>query len=172
MEKNIKIDIPEGYEIDKEKSTFTEIVLKEKEKRPETWDEFCKMGFTGKEYTFGAKGFVKTGHIKNDPRHPSDIKYVPDERCAKAFQAMFQLMSLRSAWIGDWSPIYIKENNSESYPIDESRYEKWHIVFDNCWPWVEKGHEKTRALSFPTKKMAEDFLECFRDLISLAYGLI
>ena len=38
--KSIKINIPEGMEIDKEKSTFEEIVFKSKEKQlPKAWEE-------------------------------------------------------------------------------------------------------------------------------------
>ena len=41
--KKLKINIPEGYEIDKEKSTFEEIVFKKVEdplaKLPKTWEE-------------------------------------------------------------------------------------------------------------------------------------
>ena len=36
--KEIKIEVPEGYEIDKEKSTIS-IVLKEKSKLPMSWKE-------------------------------------------------------------------------------------------------------------------------------------
>ena len=46
-EKKLKINIPEGYEIDKEKSTFEEIVFKKVEdplaKLPKTWEEYCKQ---------------------------------------------------------------------------------------------------------------------------------
>lgn len=51
-EKKLKINIPEGYEIDKEKSTFEEIVFKKVEypfsKLPKTWEEYCKYtkGYT------------------------------------------------------------------------------------------------------------------------------
>ena len=41
MEKSIKIDVPKGYEIDKEKSTFERIVFKPiiEEKLPECWED-------------------------------------------------------------------------------------------------------------------------------------
>ena len=45
--KKLKINIPEGYEIDKENSTFEEIVFKKVEdpfaKLPKTWEEYCKQ---------------------------------------------------------------------------------------------------------------------------------
>lgn len=42
--KELKIEVPEGYEIDKEKSTFEKIVFKKiKVELPKTWDEFCEQ---------------------------------------------------------------------------------------------------------------------------------
>ena len=40
--KKLKINIPEGYEVDKELSTFEEIIFKKIEygKLPRTWDEY------------------------------------------------------------------------------------------------------------------------------------
>ena len=35
--KELKITIPEGYEIDKEKSTFEKIVFKKKDTKPRSW---------------------------------------------------------------------------------------------------------------------------------------
>ena len=43
-EKELKIRIPEGYEIDKEKSTFEHIIFKKVNtfaKLPKTWKEYC-----------------------------------------------------------------------------------------------------------------------------------
>ena len=42
MNKELKIDIPEGYEIDKENSTFERIVFKKKYTYPKSWEEFCE----------------------------------------------------------------------------------------------------------------------------------
>ena len=39
--KELKIQIPEGYEIDKEKSTFEKIVFKKKDTNPRSWEEYC-----------------------------------------------------------------------------------------------------------------------------------
>ena len=49
-EKKLKINIPEGYEIDKEKSTFEEIVFKKVE------DPFSKLPKTWKEYKSSSRG--------------------------------------------------------------------------------------------------------------------
>ena len=45
--KKLKVNIPEGYEIDRDNSTFEEIVFKKVEdpfsKLPKTWREYCKQ---------------------------------------------------------------------------------------------------------------------------------
>ena len=44
MEKTIKITPPEGYEVDKEKSTFNEIVFKKLEPNlPMSWEELKEV---------------------------------------------------------------------------------------------------------------------------------
>lgn len=57
--KKLKINIPEGYEIDKEKSTFEEIVFKKVEdpftKLPKNWEEYCEC--TKKMYILLLEGF-------------------------------------------------------------------------------------------------------------------
>lgn len=46
--KEIKITVPEGYEIDKENSTFEKIVFKKKEE-PKTYNEVADLTLRGKE---------------------------------------------------------------------------------------------------------------------------
>jgi hypothetical protein len=41
--KEVKIEIPKGYEIDKELSTFEKIVFKESKGFPKTWEELEKV---------------------------------------------------------------------------------------------------------------------------------
>ena len=43
MEKEIKIQAPEGYEIDKEKSTFENIVFKKKEEKINSWKDLKEI---------------------------------------------------------------------------------------------------------------------------------
>ena len=43
--KELKIQVPEGYEIDKEKSTFEKIVFKKVEKElPKSWEDLYEVG--------------------------------------------------------------------------------------------------------------------------------
>ena len=41
--KELKITIPEGYEIDKDNSTFEKIVFKKKDTKPRSWKEYFEQ---------------------------------------------------------------------------------------------------------------------------------
>lgn len=43
MEKELKIEIPQGYEIDRQKSTFEKIIFKKIPENPKTWKEYCAL---------------------------------------------------------------------------------------------------------------------------------
>lgn len=65
----------------------------------------------------------------------------------------------RKAWIGDWEPI-----KGETY---------WGI-FNNIAVGIctNPFAMSNTAMSFPTKEMAEDFLNCFKDLCETAKILL
>lgn len=159
--KEVKIEIPEGYEIDREKSTFEKIVFKKKEdNRPRSWEEYCN-NFEGQFYYIQddrdniATSFTPSGLIS------AYKNYVPSEELAEAFLAMMQLMSLRQAWIGDWKPDW--SNGEYKYALI---YEEAFDIHVRTAIWVNS------PLSFPTEEMANDFMNCFKDLLNAAKQLI
>ena len=152
-EKSLKINIPEGYEIDKEKSTFEEIVFKKVEdplaKLPKTWKEYCKRtkGYTS-YYGYSING--NTYETKFDGFYN---EFFTKER-VKQYVALGKLLQLRDYWVGDW-----KINSDNIYVI----YKNVIIV-----TMPNSGF----PLTFPTKEMAEEFKNCFEDLIKEAYPLV
>lgn len=162
--KELKIQIPDGYEIDKEKSTFEKIVFKKKKNtKPRSWEEYCKKSKGKSLYSINENGINREIGIDYAFREldPSVKNTLPSKELAEAFLAMMQLMSLRQAWIGDWKPDW----------KDETRL-KWDIIFLQNQVYVDGTFIKSRILSFPTKEMAEDFMNCFRDLLEIAKPLI
>lgn len=158
--KELKIQIPEGYEIDKEKSTFEKIVFKKKENtKPRSWEKYCD-NFKGQFYYIQdnidniATSFTPCGLV-------SEYKnYIPSKELAEAFLAMMQLMSLRQAWIGDWKPCW--NGRTIHYCI---------VCFNNGYT-INGCAQCCHALSFPTKEMAEEFMNYFRDLLEVVKPLI
>lgn len=73
-----------------------------------------------------------------------------------------QLRQLRKAWVGDW------EQPSSNTDIAAIAYN-----IDNKEVVVETGdYWSNMILSFPTLEMAEDFLNCFKDLCEKAKILL
>lgn len=155
--KELKIQIPKGYEIDKEKSTFEKIVFKEKENtKPRSWKEYLELntGFDGCGINWNMDGGVQTTGLHHRGKAIVPTKY------GAPFIAMMQLMSLRQAWIGDWEPDW----NASST--------KYGILNEMNNIMIGLYYSTSKPLSFPTKEMAEDFMNCFRDLLDIAKPLI
>ena len=151
--RKLKINIPEGYEIDKEKSTFEEIVFKKVEdplaKLPKTWEEYCKR----------TKGYISYyGYSINENTYETKFdgfynEFFTKER-VKQYVALGKLLQLRDYWVGDW------KRNSDSV----------YIIYRNLI--MATLHTNDFPLAFPTREMAKEFKNCFEDLIKEAHPLV
>lgn len=103
MEKEIKIQVPEGYEIDKEKSTFERIVFKKK-KAINCWEDLEKISGYG----------ITT---ENDIVHWSELTTIEEnknvflnEKYAKSALALSQISQLLPYYDSniDWNRAAIK----------------------------------------------------------------
>ena len=152
-EKKLKINIPEGYEIDKEKSTFEEIVFKKVEdplaELPKTWEEYCKRTKGCTSY-YGDPIDDNTYEIKFSKFYN---EFSTKER-AKQYIALGKLLQLRDYWVGDW-----KRNSDNIY-----------VIYKNVI--MAAMHNSDFPLTFPTREMAKEFKNCFEDLIKEAYHLV
>ena len=166
--KELKITIPEGQEIDWQESAKQEkIVFKKKENtKPKTWEEYCKQHATTVTNCY----FIDNdSNVRVSAWHPNVLSYrykntLPTKELAEAFLAMMQLMSLRQAWVGDWEPDYYMNMASN-----------WCIEYEpNPGVFSIENHCKTNGggLTFPTREMTEDFMNCFKDLLEIAKPLI
>ena len=98
-ELNVKINIPEGYEIDKEKSTFENIVLK-----PIKIDYafVSKKLFCNKDaYYVTDSGNVTSSLIITSFKEPNNCT---SEKQAEKLLAINQLMNVAKYLNGDWKP--------------------------------------------------------------------
>lgn len=168
--KELKITIPKNHEIDWQESAKQEkIVFKKKDTKPRSWEEYCK-NHKGDYYFISSyeggriKGltFPPNKLVELDPKYSKHT--LPSKELAEAFLAMMQLMSLRQAWIGDWKPNYYMNAASN-----------WGIEYEpNPGVFSIENHCRTNGggLTFPTKEMATDFMNCFKDLLEIAKPLI
>lgn len=155
--KEVKIKIPDNCELVKDGDSY---VVREKQNPPRSWEEFCER-YPVKDtevYIASDSSIVPLTLIDAKVRHNIDKNWCTSKDEAKAFLALMQLRQLRKAWVGDWEQ-----------PIDRN----YGVIYieDNELK-VGVNFSINRTLSFPTEKMAEDFLSCFRDLCETAKNLL
>jgi len=102
--KDLKITAPQGYEIDKDKSTFENIVFKKLNELPKTWENLKQInGFY--TTTMSLINVVLITVIPNRS-NPTGRNVFKTEEQARASLALAQLSQLRdvyrSGWVPDW----------------------------------------------------------------------
>lgn len=161
--KEIKINCPEGFEVDKENSTFECIKFKPiKNKFPKTWEEFCKIHSVRKEeYWISDASNIGTINIIRNRDSVNDKNLLPNKKLAEAMLALCQLIQLRDCYNGNWKPDY--QNTTESKYCITVLIGK---VSTSCFGGTQK------VLAFKTKKLRDQFFENFKDLIEIAKPLL
>lgn len=144
------------YQIDVQKARELG-VLKEKDPRCKSWEEFFKKYDTKKGYYFNSSD-KKLIEIRS-PRGTSEQLTCEE---AIAISAFAKLIKLRRDWIGDWDPDWTKSVGDRKYGIE---------LYKNEF-YVESFSQYSKAFTFPTKEMAIEFLECFRSLFEQCKYLI
>ena len=153
-EKKLKINIPEGYEIDREKSTFEEIVFKKIEdplaKLPKTWEEYCKQTEGYISYFFSSPNSIIKSWFEG-----SYNEFMTEER-VRQYVTLGKLLQLRDYWVKGYSEF--------RYAVYGDRLDGTAIC-----DWRDNINH---PLTFPTREMAQKFVECFKDLMKEAHPLI
>nr|DAY33542.1 MAG TPA: hypothetical protein [Caudoviricetes sp.] len=154
--KEMKIQVPEGYEIDKEKSTFEKIVFKKVENElPKSWEDLGVI-----------RGFYVNAHSEARDfecctNKDSNKNTFPTKKEAEACLALAQLCQLRDRYNDGWKPNW-KDDNQFKWCIDffQDVVRKTAVLFVR------------RTLTFKTEELRDKFLENFRDLIETAKPLL
>lgn len=162
MEKEVKIIPPEGYEIDKEHSTFECIKFKSiKKALPKTWEEFCEVYPIREGETYINSSSALSSLNKGQRRFSVDRNILPSEEMAKAVLALCQLIQLRDCYNDRWEPNW---ENSKEYK--HTIYSKWGTIN------VGMNDVVSRILAFKTAKLRDEFLRNFKNLIEIAKPLL
>lgn len=131
-------------------------LLKEKDNRVRSWDEFNKKYKSNIAY-----GSVDLLGVEKFPGGISSTRNQLTPHEAKALAAFSKLLKLRRDWIGEWEPNW-------SDPSDKFIFYR----LGNDMSIYTSHHSAANGLSFPTQQMASEFLETFRGLIEEAKILI
>ena len=152
----INIDIPKGYEIDEEKSTYKEVVFKKIDDFPKSWEDLKKIK--------GSWIDTDSGLLSNQTLNTSN----PDHRnvfstieIAKAALAVAQLSQLRDRVRNGWEPDW-KDTSEYKYIIYFER--------DEIRTWTNSC--TSMFLSFETEAQRDKFLKYHIDLIEQARPIL
>ena len=158
--KELKIEIPIGYEIDQNNSTFERIVFKKKHAYPKSWEEFCKNTPINEEYYLNQASSIRT--VTLDHRdYEGDKNVCKTKEEAEAFLALIQLKRLWHEYVDNYS-----EKVEYFYYIDR------FSSIDSCDFKVSEVCSRRKYLfKFPSRELALEFLNNFRDLFIKASPL-
>ena len=155
MNKELKIEVPDGYEIDKENSTFERIVFKKKHTYPKSWEEFCENNkITSEEYCIGWDSQVMTSCIKNKD-YDKDRNLCKTKEEAEAFLALMQLKRLWHEYVDNYSG-----------KVDDYYFIDCFTSINGCeFSALHSCSVLSKFLfKFPSKELAQEFLHNFKDL--------
>lgn len=151
--KTFNIEIPKGYEIDKEKSTFETIIFKEIG-LPKTWEDLKVISgfFINGDSSIGVSS-VKGSKINRN--------IFSTYEQAEASLALAQLSQLREVYRNGWEPDLTR--------ADEIKYS---MYFFNDKIIKEMLFNASVFLSFQDAETCDLFLENFKNLILIAKPLM
>lgn len=155
--KEFKIQVPEGYEIDRENSTFEKIVFRKIDNNlPKSWKEFGEV-----EGWFVNNRCEIDYYDEGDSTNDMDKNLFPTEEEAEACVALAQLCQLRDRYNDGWKPDW-NITSETKYVIEVSK----NTIVKNFYG------NRHKILSFKTEELRDEFLENFRDLIKTAKPLL
>lgn len=150
-QKELKIQIPEGYEIDKEKSTFEKIVFKKKEAVVNCWEDLHKV----KGVYISVNSTIHAIGSCEDYANSYNKNVFLNEKYAKSALALAQISQLLPYYDTnvDWNPA------STKYCIDAVNGK---IEINGWW-------KTFHVLAFNTREEAKRFLEHNKQLVKEYY---
>ncbi len=154
--KEFKIQVPEGYEIDRENSTFENIIFRKAERKlSKRWED---LPFVEGWFIDAKCRILETGRLNTQEYNKNTF---PTKEEAEACVALAQLCQLRDIYNEGWKPNW-EDYNETKYCIEfcQGRIETIDRV--NCH----------KILTFKTEDLRDKFLENFKDLIKTAKPLL
>lgn len=150
MNKSLKINIPEGYKIDEEKSTFAEIVFKPIDSL-ETWEDCVKLLKNKDKAFYYITNNSDIENIKMPTLTSENYNLLPSKEIAEKFLILQKLYTCRQAYIGDWKPNWSDKSTPKMCIVNEQGHIESQSRFGS-----------PRIFSFPDITMSNKFLKNFK----------
>jgi hypothetical protein len=150
MNNELIITPPEGFQIDKENSTFEKIVFKKSTTNVKSWHD---LDLQSAWFINRSSEIEFMNSLSNTPQN---YNLLPTEEIAKAMLALCQLTMLRhdarNGWVPDW------ENHENKYT---------YTIILNQTKWGEGSTLSFPELfSFQTEEIRDEFLKNHIDLLN------
>ena len=156
-QKEIKIQVPDEYEIDKEKSTFEKIVFKPIDKYPKSWEET----FLGKPISgfYLRGGGIASYSCKRTSYSDKNVYYSEKQALsALAYAQITQLMAL-PCYNGDWIPNWDDETWKWVITRSSNELKKCSALLEYC------------AIAFKNERACNTFWDKYQELLKQYYQL-
>lgn len=147
----------------KEQRDWTQVKYEKKKELPKTWEEFCKNYPRKKDEAY----FDMCSQIcifSQDYEYRTegtDKNLLPSKQAAEAHLALMQLHQLRDVWREGWLPDW-----------NDGDQNKYVIVPNEGEFKIYEYHTISRFIAFQDEKRADEFKDCFIDLIKQAGDLV
>lgn len=130
---------------------------------PRSWQEFCETHEVqkGEAYIKDISTVYQAEHTGDTRDMNADKNILPSKQAVEAHLALMQLHQLRDCWREGWMPDW-KDDNQIKYVI---------YNIDGCFK-IGRFSSTRRFLAFQDEKRADEFKDCFIDLIKQAGDLI
>lgn len=164
IDANCNCDFPETKSLEA-LTAIVSALFKEYEKQnelPKTWKEFCEKYSNVKKTEHFISSSSQIVPLNKCERHNHlDKNACTSKQEAEAFLALMQLRQLRKAYVKDWEPDWMSTIGS-----------KYCIEVNNNELLIHSWNHKSHILSFPSRELAEQFLNNFKDLLEIAKPLL
>ena len=159
-EKSIKIKIPDGYEIDEAKSSFTEIKFKPiGDKYPDSWeDAFLKSNIDG-FYIEANSEIIKYLKKETTLGNINVFKTKEQAKSALAYAQLTQLMAL-PCYNGDWEADW-----------DDVDQPKYYIYRSGSQLEKSTNYCYYEEISFKSPEIRNIFFDKYQDLLQTYYQI-
>ena len=147
----------------KEQRDWSKVEYKQPiDKLPKSWQEFCETHEVqkGEAYIKDISTIYIAEYTGDTRDMNADRNILPSEEAAEAHLALMQLHQLRDVWREGWVPDW-NDGDQNKYVIVPKKEFK-----------IYEYHTISRFLAFQDEKRADEFKDCFIDLIKQAGDFI
>lgn len=127
---------------------------------PRSWREYCNSNTRIDKFFIDENSCIAVCSSTDNLSIYEDKNLCDSDAEAQAFLALMQLRLLRKAYVGDWEADFT--NGKPKFCICN--------VYDTIF--IHSYSQTNNCLSFPTKELAQQFFDNFKNIIEIAKPLI